>query len=309
MTTARTRVLVSATAADAKEFGLHVKQGGWRLGLLVARNVVKSPGRVSIESLSPKTNATRFAQLAETSNDRVLRYLNAWEQAADADLVPHANDLSPTSEPDLDVDTLPSWSQYYRPEVRRTSRPAAPVTAPVLRGFTVAVTTVPADDLERQQAEAAEVQRREAEERDRRRVMFEEAAVARRIEDAEARRSHAESQVEAAGQRYRSELNARDRQRQAMQNADTDRTSETGLAVHQDMALEVSELVGKAKWFTRRLFDLARDPEWLTVDNTRRQASDDIRILADQLALIADLAADPDSGRLTDETASALLES
>ena len=71
------------TQADAQEFGQHVRQGGWRLGLLVARNVVRAPGRVSIETLAPKTNATRFGELSGVSTTKVLRYLAAWNLAAE----------------------------------------------------------------------------------------------------------------------------------------------------------------------------------------------------------------------------------
>jgi hypothetical protein len=47
-----------AITADATEFGNHMRQGGWRLGLLVARNVAVAPGRVAPETLLPKVNAT-----------------------------------------------------------------------------------------------------------------------------------------------------------------------------------------------------------------------------------------------------------
>jgi hypothetical protein len=33
------------TELDAREFGIHVRQGGWRLGLLVARNVEPRKGQ------------------------------------------------------------------------------------------------------------------------------------------------------------------------------------------------------------------------------------------------------------------------
>ena len=107
------------TQADAQEFGQHVRQGGWRLGLLVARNVVRAPGRVSIETLAPKTNATRFGELSGVSTTKVLRYLAAWNLAAEQGIVPPASDLAPGSDVDLDVDTLPSWSQFY--EAKNTS--------------------------------------------------------------------------------------------------------------------------------------------------------------------------------------------
>jgi hypothetical protein len=36
---------------DAREFGQHFKQGGWRLGLLVARNVKQHPALESSAQL------------------------------------------------------------------------------------------------------------------------------------------------------------------------------------------------------------------------------------------------------------------
>lgn len=107
---------------DAKEFGLHVKQGGWRLGLLVARNVEKGTrggdngnqhtGGIS-QSRNGKVPAKKFADDSGTSADRVLRYLTAWNKAADAGLVPHSTDLTPGQELDgIDFEAL-NWNAYY----------------------------------------------------------------------------------------------------------------------------------------------------------------------------------------------------
>jgi hypothetical protein len=108
---------------DAREFGLHVKQGGWRLGLLVARNVERGNGgrgnRRGRDSL--KVSGRDFARMSGTTADRVLRYLDAWERAADAGHVPHAAALTPGDEPELDVDELPPWGDYY--EAVRGGRP------------------------------------------------------------------------------------------------------------------------------------------------------------------------------------------
>ena len=110
---------------DAHEFGLHVKQGGWRLGLLVARNVEKDNGHGARTDLRlrndryevKKVSATRFAEESSTSTPRVLRYWEAWERAADAGYVPHAADLTPNAEPDLDVEKLPGvWESFFRPQ-------------------------------------------------------------------------------------------------------------------------------------------------------------------------------------------------
>lgn len=104
---------------DAREFGLHVKQGGWRLGLLVARNVdYAGNGRPSNAKLrdrevSGKVSADGFATESDTSADRVLRYLKAWNKAADAGLVPHSDDLHPGDELDqIDFDAI-NWNSYY----------------------------------------------------------------------------------------------------------------------------------------------------------------------------------------------------
>lgn len=105
----------ASTEIDAAEFGLHVRQGGWRLGMLVARNV--SPGEGGRGNRrgydSSKVSARQFAEHAGTSADRVLRYLKAWENAAGDDVVPPAADLVPGQDVDLDVSELPSWGQYY----------------------------------------------------------------------------------------------------------------------------------------------------------------------------------------------------
>ena len=106
---------------DAREFGIHAKQGGWRLGLLVARNVnnsgkrgVVSKANDSHESLG-KLTIREFAEKAGTSPERVRKYLMAWNTAAEDDVVPNSRGLHPGQEVDLDVDALPDWSEYYPP--------------------------------------------------------------------------------------------------------------------------------------------------------------------------------------------------
>lgn len=104
---------------DAEEFGVHVKAGGWRLGLLVARNVEKGVGTgrpKKGETVSrEKVSAAEFAQQSTTSTARVLRYLSAWEHAAADGLVPPAHALSPGEDIDLDLDKLGDWDAYYPP--------------------------------------------------------------------------------------------------------------------------------------------------------------------------------------------------
>lgn len=114
------------TQADAQEFGQHVRQGGWRLGLLVARNVEKGQGtgdnqhsEVRTNVQTSKVSGEKFARLSGVSRPKVLRYLEAWNLAAEQGVVPPASDLTPGTNIDLDVDTLPAWSQFY--EAKNTS--------------------------------------------------------------------------------------------------------------------------------------------------------------------------------------------
>lgn len=110
---------VTKTERDAQEFGLHVKQGGWRLGLLVARNVEKGKGEGRYGDNrndrygKNKVSAQEFGRLSGTSAPRVLRYLKAWEAAATDGFVPAAADLKPGIEPDIDVEKLPPWAEFY----------------------------------------------------------------------------------------------------------------------------------------------------------------------------------------------------
>jgi hypothetical protein len=80
---------------DAREFGQHFKQGGWRLGLLVARNVEPHKGQGKPrppvdEAASPvadekpsKVSGTEFAAKAGVSKQCVAYYYKAWQLAAD----------------------------------------------------------------------------------------------------------------------------------------------------------------------------------------------------------------------------------
>ena len=72
------------TELDASEFGNHVRQGGWRLGLLVARNVEKGKGnggdRRSDQfpnretETGGKVNALTFAEMSGVGKNRVHAY-------------------------------------------------------------------------------------------------------------------------------------------------------------------------------------------------------------------------------------------
>lgn len=117
---------------DAKEFGQHVRMGGWRLGLLVARNVKPGTGgpRTGTNTPVSKITARQFAEeanigipkgtktrpnLDRISHERVIAYLTGWETAAEAGHVPHAADLAPTEEPSIDWASLPEWGDFYPP--------------------------------------------------------------------------------------------------------------------------------------------------------------------------------------------------
>lgn len=95
--------------ADALEFGTHVKQGGYRLGLLVARNVKSSE-----DSSSNKVTPTEWSRLSKTRRETVIQHLKGWNRAAEDGVVPPSWELVPGEELDgLDIDKLPPWSTYY----------------------------------------------------------------------------------------------------------------------------------------------------------------------------------------------------
>jgi hypothetical protein len=104
-------------ARDADEFGAHVRAGGWRLGLLVARSVEKGEGNgrppknLRGRSGFAKVSAAQFARRSGTTHARVLRYLDAWERAAKAKLVPLATKLLPGAE--IELPDPERWSEFY----------------------------------------------------------------------------------------------------------------------------------------------------------------------------------------------------
>lgn len=131
------------TQADAQEFGQHVRQGGWRLGLLVARNVEQGTGgpRTTGTIVPVKVSARVFSEMSGVGRNRVNRYLDAWNLAAEQGHVPASSDLAPGTNVDLDVDTLPAWSQFY--EARNTTgNPPSPVP-PSIEAVTHAVKSNP----------------------------------------------------------------------------------------------------------------------------------------------------------------------
>jgi hypothetical protein len=98
---------------DAREYGEHVRHGGWRLALLVARSVERDAGHGGkpIDRAVSKTSATKFAVMSGTTHSRVLRHLDAWEKAADAGHVAHAADIEPGQEVALPAAEL--WTTMY----------------------------------------------------------------------------------------------------------------------------------------------------------------------------------------------------
>lgn len=117
---------LAAIEADAREFGLHDRQGPWRLGLLVARSVIPASHGGDRKSssfarnLNGKVRASEFAHLSGTTTKRVMKHLRAWNRAAKEGHVPPSTDLEPGQELNtLLVDRLPDWSQFYEVETKR----------------------------------------------------------------------------------------------------------------------------------------------------------------------------------------------
>ncbi|QGJ90100.1 MerR-like helix-turn-helix DNA binding domain protein [Mycobacterium phage Indlulamithi] len=114
---------------DASEFGVGVRCGGWRLGLLVARNVMKVgqgtrsdlPTSGQVDGQVTKVSANQFAKLAGVSSSTVDYYYNAWQFAAKASLVPDAEKVKPGDEDIcVDADAIEDednprthWSHFY----------------------------------------------------------------------------------------------------------------------------------------------------------------------------------------------------
>lgn len=131
---------VNQINADAKEFGVGVRCGGWRLGLLVARNV--APGKAgrpakADENHSPENNKVsmnRFAELAGVSVSQVKYHYDAWELAAAAGLVPAADKINVGDEDvdveadSIEVDENPRthWTHFYQQAKNPPEKPKKP---------------------------------------------------------------------------------------------------------------------------------------------------------------------------------------
>lgn len=105
---------------DAKEFGRHSKQGGWRLGLLVARSCTKEQGKRTDlgTGAEEKVSCAEFARRAGVSERTVRYYFDAWELAAKEGLRQSSSKLSPGDDDLADMDeddeeTRFRWSYFY----------------------------------------------------------------------------------------------------------------------------------------------------------------------------------------------------
>lgn len=108
---------------DARAFGQHF-QGGWQLGLLVARNVYKQAGvgrPPKSEPVRNKVSCAEFAKMAGVSERTVQWYCNTWKLAAEAGYCTPADELAPgVEDPKLTGIDLDShefrelWRKCYR---------------------------------------------------------------------------------------------------------------------------------------------------------------------------------------------------
>ncbi len=85
---------------------------GWQFAILFACSVEKgAAGRPANNRRdrddSEKCSAREFADKANTSTDRVLRYLNAWNEAAEKGVVQDAATLAPADAHYLKWDSGP----------------------------------------------------------------------------------------------------------------------------------------------------------------------------------------------------------
>jgi hypothetical protein len=113
---------------DAKEFGEHVRNGGWRLGLLAARSAeVATAGRPRIGENTPinkKISLTAFGKSAGIDKNTVKKYLDSWNMAAADGYVPSSSELVPGqgvnfTDVDDDGELILSpklWDSYFKPK-------------------------------------------------------------------------------------------------------------------------------------------------------------------------------------------------
>ncbi|MCX5354734.1 hypothetical protein OG901_44700 [Streptomyces mirabilis] len=110
-------------SCDARDFGAYARNGGWAFALMVARSV--RPGGQSADE-TPKVSAKEFAELAGCSPERVMRYYEAWDRAADEGLVPHFEVLVPGQ--DIELPDAEAWQTYYVSRSSATSERGSAIT-------------------------------------------------------------------------------------------------------------------------------------------------------------------------------------
>lgn len=109
---------------DAARFGGHF-EGGWQLGLLVARNVYKRAGAgrpPKSEQVRIKVSPKQFAEKAGVSDRTVQLYYDTWQLAAEEGHCTPAEKLSPGDDDPLlpasaSTDHHELWRKFYT-EVR-----------------------------------------------------------------------------------------------------------------------------------------------------------------------------------------------
>lgn len=89
-----------AAVDDAQLFGARDRAGGWGPALLVARSVHAD------DSLGGRLTVERFAELSGVDAERVERHYRAWQEAADAGIVPASAALTRDEDPSLPP---PEW--------------------------------------------------------------------------------------------------------------------------------------------------------------------------------------------------------
>ncbi|MFE6686903.1 hypothetical protein ACFVFQ_10540 [Streptomyces sp. NPDC057743] len=109
---------------DAREFGAYARTGGWAFALKVARSV--RPGGQAAGETS-KVSAKEFAELAECSPERVMRFYKAWDMAADDGVVPQFEALAPGE--DVELPDAEMWLSYYSSRNSATSVRGTAITA------------------------------------------------------------------------------------------------------------------------------------------------------------------------------------
>lgn len=91
---------------------------GWRAGAMIATAVAPGEGQGTSRTSargSERVSAKRFARDLDAkgwSENIVRRHFNAWEQAADAGLVPHADEMVYGIKVELPTD---GWADFYPP--------------------------------------------------------------------------------------------------------------------------------------------------------------------------------------------------